>query len=208
MGLVQLNAPGDFHAAIEKRWDLRDPDGLEPVDVDVIVSRTPADFYRIAPTVTVSVNADGATVRRRSCSSDDFQCNFSEGDAILVARDVNPVADPIDAPIRLRFDPGVRAVGAWLGACTRDPFDTSLVDGQPLFGALWVALKSDPDTWRLVTAEGWTGDVCRVGTALTAPFVAARATAGDRIVEARFDVALLGNRRYDKIAVSELTVEV
>lgn len=31
---------------------------------------------------------------------------------------------------------------------------------------------------------------------------------GDRIVEARFDVALLGNRRYDKIAVSELTVEV
>ena len=50
--------------------------------------------------------------------------------------------------------------------------------------------------------------MCRVGTALTAPFVAARATAGDRIVEARFDVALLGNRRYDKIAVSELTVEV
>ena len=65
MGLVQLNAPGDFHAATEKRWDLRDPDGLEPVDVDVIVSRTPADFYRICPTVTVSVNADGATVRRR-----------------------------------------------------------------------------------------------------------------------------------------------
>ncbi len=208
MGIVQLHAPGDFRAAVEKRWDMCDPDGLALVDDDVIVSKAPAGFYRISPTVQVSVNDTGPTVRRRTCAADSFQCNFWDGDAILVARDANPVADPVEAPIRLRFDPGVRAVGAWLGACARDPFDTSLIDGQPLFGALWVALAADPAVWRVFTADGWTGDVCRVGSALAAPFVAARATAGDRIVEARFDVSLIGNRRYDKIAVSELTVEL
>lgn len=207
MAILQLHAPGDFQAAIEKRWDVSDPAGLVLVREDLIVSKAPG-FYRLDPAVTVSVNDDGPTVRRRTCSTDSFQCNFWEGDAILVARDVNPAADPVEAPIRLRFDPGVRAVGAWLGACARDPFDTSLIDGQPLFGALWVALAADPTAWHLVTADGWTGDVCAVGTALSAPFVAARATAGDRIVEARFDVALIGNRRYDKIAVSELTVEL
>ena len=118
------------------------------------------------------------------------------------------VLDVVEAPIRLRCDPGVRAVGAWLGASARDPFDTSLIDGQPLFGALWLALAADPAQWHLVTADGWTGDVCRVGTALTAPFVAARATGADRIVEARFDVSRLGTRRYDKLAVSELTLEL
>lgn len=207
MGILQLHAPGDFRAAVEKRWDCADPDGLTVVGDGDIVSRAPG-LYRVDAVVSVAVNDSGPTVRRRTCAADGFQCNFWDGDTMLVARDANPAADVVEAPIRLRFDPGVRAVGAWLGASARDPFDTSLIDGQPLFGALWLALAADPAQWHLVTADGWTGDVCRVGTALTAPFVAARATGADRIVEARFDVSLLGNRRYDKLAVSELTLEL
>ena len=137
----------------------------------------------------------------------DFDCNFWLGDAILVAADPTPESDLLQAPIRLQFDPGVRAVGAWLGAGSPDPFDSDFFD-QPLFGAMWLSLASDPAVWYLVSADGWSGHVCAVGTPLRAPFVGARVTAGDRIVEARFDLSLLGNRRYDKIALSELTVEL
>ena len=101
----------------------------------------------------------------------------------------------------------MRAVGAWVGVCPRDPFDAPFFD-QPLFAAMWIALASDPNSWQMVVnADGRTGHVCACATPLSAPFVGARATGGDRIVEVRFDASLLGNRRYDKLALSELTVE-
>lgn len=206
MGILQLHSPGQFNPAVEKRWDETNPDAQDFVPPNAFVSDV-SWAYGLDGGVQILVNESGPRVRRRDCSSTDFDCNFWSGDPILVATDPHPGSDAINAPIRLKFSPGVRAVGAWIGACSKDPFDAAFFD-QPLFGAMWVAVASDPAAWHLVSVEGWTGHVCAIGTALTAPFVGARATGGDRIVEARFDAALLGNRRYDKIALSELTVEL
>ena len=205
MGIQLLHSPADFRSAVEKRWDEVDPLTRTFVAAAAPVSRV-GWRYALDKAVQIMVNDEGPSVSRRDCSDMDFDCNFWLGDPVLVARDPSPSADPLDAPIRLRFSRGVRAVGAWLGACPRDPFDEPFFD-QPLFGAMWFSLESDPMTWHLATANGWTGRSCPVGTALTAPFVGARATGADRIAEVRFDVSLLGNRRYDKIAVSELLVE-
>ncbi len=205
MAVLQLHAPSDFIDPVEKRWDEVDPVTRAFVAANAFVSGVPWR-YLLRDTVEVRVNLSGPRVRRKDCSDVDVDCNFWLGDPVLVARDRNASADLLDAPIRLTFSSGVRAVGAWLGACPKDPFDSQFFD-QPLTGAMWVALERAPDEWHLVRADGWTGHVCAVGEPLTAPFVGARALAGDRIVEVRFDVALLGNRLYDHIAVSELTVE-
>lgn len=206
MGIVQLQSPALFNAAVEKRWDEVDAATGVFVPPNAFVSGV-AWAYLLDDTVQILVNEAGPRVRRRDCSDTDFDCNFWFGDAILVATDPSPSSDALEAPIRLRFSHGVRAVGAWVGVSPKDPFDTLFFD-QPLFAAMWVALAADPLNWHLVSANGWTGHVCPVGTPLTAPFVGARATGGDRIAEVRFDASLLGNRRFDKIALSELTVEV
>ncbi|MFT4194333.1 hypothetical protein [Ottowia sp.] len=207
MGIRQLETPAAFRRPAEKRWDETDPVTGGFVAANAFVTGVNWS-YSLDGQGTLLVNEDGAPpVRRRDCSDTDFDCNFWLGDAILVADDPTPDSDLLQAPIRLKFSPGVRAVGAWLGACSSDPFDQDFFD-QPMFGAMWVALASDPAAWHLVRADGWSGHVCGVGTPLTAPFVGARATAGDRIIEARFDLSLLGNRGYDKIALSELTVEL
>ena len=205
MGIVQLQSPAHFTAAMEKRWDDVDPVTKTFEPPKAFVSRV-AWNYLLDDTVQLVVNETGPRVRRRDCSDADFDCNFWLGDAILVATDPSPSSDALEAPIRLKFSHGVRAIGAWVGVCPKDPFDTPFFD-QPLFAAMWIALESDPLTWHLVNAHGWTGHVCPAGTPLTAPFVGVRATGGDRIAEVRFDASLLGNRRFDKIALSELTVE-
>ena len=205
MAIVQLPSPALFAAGIEKRWDEVDPFTQAFVAPNAFVSGVPWR-YQLDDTVQITVNETGPRVRRRDCSDTDFDCNFWLGDAILVAADPSPDSDVLLAPIRLKFSTGVRAVGAWVGVCPRDPFDAPFFD-QPLFAAMWIALESDPLTWHLVNANGWTGHVCPAGTPLTAPFVGVRATGGDRIAEVRFDASLLGNRRFDKIALSELTVE-
>lgn len=205
MAIEQVFAPAGFQAAIEKPWDQTDPLTLGFVAPNAFVSGV-AWSYSLDGTVQIVVNEQGPRVRRRDCSDVDFDCNFWFGDAILVASDAKPSSDPLEAPIRLRFSAPVRGVGAWIGASPLDPFDAPFFD-QPLFGAMWVALAADPGTWQLVSAAGWTGHVCAPGTPLAAPFVGARSTGADRIVEVRFDASLLGNRRYDKIALSELTVE-
>ena len=205
MGIVQLQSPAHFTAAMEKRWDEVDPVTQTFVPPNAFVSRV-AWNYLLDDTVQLVLNETGPRVRRRDCSGADLDCNFWQGDAILVATDPSPSSDALEAPIRLKFSHGVRAIGAWVGVCPKDPFDTPFFD-QPLFAAMWIALESDPLTWHLVNANGWTGHVCPAGTPLTAPFVGVRATGGDRIAEVRFDASLLGNRRFDKIALSELTVE-
>lgn len=206
MGIVQLQAPAHFNAAVEKHWDEEDTATHSFVPPNAIVSRV-AWTYLLDATVQIAVNDTGPTVRRRVCSGTDFDCNFWLGDAILVASDPSPSSDALLAPIRLKFSHGVRAVGAWVGVSAKDPFDTRFFD-QPLMAALWVALEADPLNWHFMNANGWTGHVVPVGTALTAPFVAARATGSDRIVEVRFDASLLGNRRFGKIALSDLSVEL
>ena len=206
MAIVQLPSPALFAAGIEKRWDEVDPFTQAFVAPNAFVSGVPWR-YQLDDTVQITVNETGPRVRRRDCSDTDFDCNFWQGDAILVAADPSPDSDVLQAPIRLKFSAGVRAVGAWVGVCPRDPFDAPFFD-QPLFAAMWVALASDPQDWQMVVnADGRTGHVCACATPLSAPFVGARATGGDRIVEVRFDASLLGNRRYDKLALSELTVE-
>ena len=206
MAIMQLPSPAHFTAGIEKRWDEVDPITQTFVAPNAFVSGVPWR-YGLDDTVQITVNETGPRVKRRDCSDADFDCNFWLGDAVLVAADPSPDNDPLQAPIRLKFSAGVSAVGAWVGVCARDPFDTSFFD-QPLFAAMWIALASDPENWQLVVnADGWTGRVCARATPLTAPFVGARVTGSDRIVEVRFDASLLGNRRYDKLALSELTVE-
>lgn len=206
MAIVQLQSPSLFMAGIEKRWDEVDPLTQTFVAPNAFVSGVPWR-YLLDDTVQITVNESGPRVRRRDCSDTDFDCNFWLGDAILVAADPSPSSDVLQAPIRLKFSHGVRAVGAWVGVCPRDPFDAPFFD-QPLFAAMWVALESAPLDWQLVVnADGRTGHVCACASPLTAPFVGARATGGDRILEVRFDASLLGNRRYDKLALSEITVE-
>ena len=197
--------PAQFGAAIDKRWDEVDPATHAFVPSNAFVSRV-AWNYLLDDTVQIVVNEAGPRVRRRDCSNVDFDCNFWQGDAILVAADPSPSSDVLQAPLRLKFSHGVRAVGAWVGVAPKDPFDTAFFD-QPLIAAIWVALQANPIIWHLVSANGWTGHVSPVGSPLSAPFVGARATGNERIVEVRFDASLIGNRRYDKIALSELSVE-
>ncbi len=207
MALVQLREPSDFGAALEKRWDETDP-----VSGDFIAANTPVSgvpgLYALDGRVRVVVNEGGLpVVLRRDCAVGDFNCNFWSGDAILVAPDLSPRLDFADAPIRLRFSSGVKAVGGWLSANGPDPFDAGF-NGQLLQGAMWVALAASPTIWHLVRAEGVTGTVLQSGVPVTAPFLGLRATDADRIIEVRFDVALAGGARCDKVALSELTVEV
>lgn len=205
MALVQLMAPADFRGGLEKFWFEEGPGG-NIVASGVPVSGASAQ-YTLDGTIRIEVNADGLpVVDRRDCALGDFNCNFWDGDAILVAPDMNPRLDFLDAPIRLRFSAGVRAVGGWLSACGPDPFDTGF-NGQLLLGAMWVRLAASPAIWHLVRAEGLTGTVLASGAPVTAPFVGLRATGAERIVEARFDVALAGGARCDKMALSELAVE-
>ena len=206
MGVEKLNAPADFQAAIEKPWDERDPISRILVNAGDPVHRMPWR-YALDEQIELHVNDVGPPVTMEICTSTGgFECNFWEGDRMLVARDLSRAADSSRAPIAMRFSHAVTAVGAWLGAFSANASDESFFN-QRLYGAMWVALESDETRLHLVDAIGSTGFAARRGTLLTAPFVGARATAGDRIVEVRFDVALLGNRRYEKIAVSELTVE-
>ena len=207
MGVKQLNSPGAFSRAIEKRWDETDPVTRTFVEAGDLVGDG-SGGYSLDGVGTLVVNEGGVpSVSRLECSGSDFNCNFWLGDSILVASDPTPEQNVLQAPIRLKFSAGVRAVGAWIGACPRDPFDEAFFD-QPLYGAMWVALVTEPTTWYLVNAAGRTGQVCAVGSPLTAPFVGARATGGDRIAEVRFDAALLSNQRYGQFALSELTVEL
>ena len=206
MALVQLLGPTDFGAALEKRWDETDPASGDFVAANAPVSGVPGP-YALDDRIRIDVNEGGPpVVLRRDCAVGDFNCNFWNGDAILVAPDLNPRLDFMDAPIRLRFSTGVRAVGGWLSANGPDPFDVGF-NGQLLQGAMWVALAASPAIWHLVRADGVTGTVLSSGVPVTAPFLGLRATGADRIIEVRFDVALVGGGRCDKMALSELTVE-
>lgn len=205
MGIVQLQSPAQFGPAVQKHWHEVDPTTRTFVPPNAFVSGV-TWTYLLDDTVQIVINEVGPRVRRRDCSAVDFDCNFWQGDAILVASDPSPSSDALQAPIRLKFSHGLRAVGAWVGVAPKDPFDTLFFD-QPLFATMWVAFAADPLVLHLVSDSGWTGHVGPVGTPLSAPFVGARGTGGDRIVEVRFDASLLGNRRFDKIALSELTVE-
>jgi hypothetical protein len=206
MAIVQLLSPADFNNAVAKHWDEVDPITRGFVAPDTIVSRRTWN-YRLDSNVQIFVNETGPVVRRRDCSNTDFDCNFWLGDSMLAAADPSPSSDVLEAPIRLRFSPAVRAVGAWIGVSPKNPFDAPFF-AQPLFATLWVMLQADPTQWHLVTANGWTGHASPVGTPLTAPFVGARASGGGLVSKLRFNASLLGNRRFDKIALSELSVEV
>lgn len=206
MGIQQLLAPAQFNAAFEMRWDVTDPVTQTFVPADTDVSGVPPR-YSFDGVVQITINEQGLPVNRRECSGNDCDCNFWLGDPVLVARDPNPTSDPLDAPIRLKFSSPVRAVGAWIGVCPKDPFDT-LFYTQPVFGVMWVLLAADLTNWhQVVSAQGQSGHACQPGTPLTAPFVGVRATGADRIVEVRFDALLLGNRTYEKFALSELTIK-
>ncbi len=205
MAIEQLTSPASIHAAIEKRWDEVDPQTRTFVAPNAIVSGMPWN-YLLDDDVHIFVNEQGPRVRRRDCSDTDFDCNFWVGDAILVATDPSPSSDAVEATIRLRFSAGLRAVGGWIGVSPKSPFDENFFD-QPLVAVMWVALASSPQDFQPLIASGQTGHVVPVGTPLKAPFIGARATGSDRIVEVRFDASLFGNRRYDKLALSELTVE-
>jgi hypothetical protein len=206
MSFVQLQAPSEFADRIEKHWSDRDAAGVVFVPANRIVSGV-ADFYEIDGGPSITVNDDGPVVRRRQCADTDFDCNFWDGDAILVASDPKPSQEASEAPIRLLFSSGVRAVGAWLAVSPRTVDDDDTFPGQPLLGFMWVRLASDPAAWQpFLLAQGETGTSLNRGDGLTAPFVAARVVGNDRILEARFDAGLMGNRVYARLAVSELTL--
>lgn len=205
MALIQLFDPGNLS---EKHWHEDNPVDRFFVPADTIVSRKAPDFYKLDAQVEVLINDEGPVVRRRDCSKSDFDCNFWRGDAILVSRDPSPSADTLQAPIRLLFSHGLRALGAWLAVSPVNPNDTSFM-GSLLTGYLWVRLASQPMLFEpVISNNGITGRSLQPGTPVTAPFVGVRADPGDPIVEARFDAGLMGNRRFDRIALSELYFEV
>lgn len=205
MSLIQLNSPADFTNAIQKHWSDRDAAGQIFVPANRIVSAVP-DFYDIDGGTSITVNEDGPVVRRRQCADSDFDCNFWDGDAILVARDPKPSQEASESPIRLLFSNGLRAVGAWLAVSPSAADDDTFL-GQPLLGFMWVRLASDPGAWQpFLIAHGETGNSLNPGDAITAPFLAARAVGNDRILEVRVDAGLMGNRVYSSLAVSELTL--
>lgn len=204
---VQLFEPSEFRTPLRKRWDERDPITGTSVSTERIVSGV-EDFYSLDGTVSLTVNESGPVVRSRRCGSTDFECNFRADDAILVARDPSPATEASEAPIRLRFSQGIRAAGAWVAVSPRNETDPDFI-GQPLFGCMWLGLESDRGTWRhFVLSQGITGQSVAHGAPVSAPFVGARAEAGDRILEVRFDASLMGNRRFLCLALSGLMVEL
>lgn len=205
MALQQVFQPAAFTAV--KTWDVRDGISNIPVAPSTAVGGLAAPYYLLDGGVGIRINDAGPVVRRRVCSDVDIRCNFWDGDAVLVVRDPTPAVDATEAPLRLRLSKGLRALGAWLGITPLDAFDASFF-GQPMWGHVWVALESDPTTPQLFTADGATGTVLAPGSAMSAPFVGARATGADRIIEVRFDASLMGNRRYRELVLSELSYEV
>lgn len=164
--------------------------------------------YTLDGNIQIDINGNGLPgVERRNCAGGDVECNFWDGDAILVALDPTQRLDFQDAPIRLRFSSGVTAVGGWVGAIPSNPLDAAFF-GLELQGAMWVCLAASPSIWHLVRVDGVTGQVLPQGVPVTAPFLGVRATGADLIIEVRFDVALADTGRWDKIALSELTVEL
>lgn len=204
---TQLFEPAEFGALQEKHWSESDPANATIVPVNRTVSAVPG-FYQLDGGISLTVNEDGPVVKRRQCAATDFDCNFWDGDAILVARDSSPDSDATEAPIRLRFSKGIRAVGAWVAVSPSDATDDTFLD-QPLFGYMWVRLASDAGAWRrFVTGQGVTGLSLSHNATMTAPFVGARALGNERIVEVRFDAGLMGNRTYSRLAISELSYEL
>lgn len=204
---AQLFEPAEFGNLQEKLWSERDPVNKTFVPADRTVSAVPG-FYELSGGVSVTVNEAGPVVKRRQCAAVDFDCNFWDGDPILVARDPSPMSDASEAPIRLRFSKGVRSVGAWVAVSPDDPTDGDFLD-QPLFGYMWVRLASERGSWRnFIVGQGTTGVSLGRNAILTAPFVGARALGNDRIVEVRFDAGLMGNRTYSRLAISELSYEL
>lgn len=204
---TQLFEPAEFGALLEKRWSEREPVNQTFVPADRTVSAAPG-FYELDDGVSLTINEAGPVVKRRQCAATDFDCNFWDGDAILVARDPSPASEASEAPIRLRFSKGVRAVGAWVAVSPTDPTDDDFLD-QPLFGYMWVRLAGERGDWKhFVMGQGVTGLSLGRNATMTAPFVGARALGGERIVEVRFDAGLMGNRPFSRLAISELSYEL
>jgi len=206
MALRQISDPSQFGSA--KTWDLRDVVSGTLVPPGFGVGALPEPFYALDGGIGLFINDDGPVVNCRTCSDIDCRCGFWDGDAVLVAVDPAPSADATEAPLRVRFAQGIRALGAWIGVTPADALDASFFDAQPMWGHVWVELASDPGSLHLFTAAGTTGSVLQHGMPLSAPFVGVRTTGGDRIVEARFDASLMGNRQFRELVLSELSYTV
>ncbi|MDB5819176.1 MAG: hypothetical protein JWQ11_2816 [Rhizobacter sp.] len=180
--------------------------GIDPVTQLVKSDRTSiirADaMYDFGENFVVSVASGPPDISLRYCGRNGVDLNFVEQDHLLLAENVDDSADADKAAIRITFSTPVFGIGAFVSGYNdgRPPTAT------PFVAQLWLRLQGQPPgTFDLpIAVPGSSGRAAPVGGTETAPFVGARVTGGLGIVEACFDVSLMGNLRFDRLAISDL----
>ncbi|MFT3805047.1 MAG: hypothetical protein QM766_27980 [Burkholderiaceae bacterium] len=184
-----LASADDFSGGYYVWWFEHNEDELVPVTQ---IDAGTAQYVLEDPPLRVSIDIAGipGPVTLSICGPFNVlggsNGQFALGDPVLIAD-----CDPIRKPLRLTFDPPVRAVGtriAALGGKAGESFDATLYAGE----------ADGQSQGRGVRA------ICEAGSAV-APFVGLRCLDGARISEAWFDtISPDGQGSFKQVAINQL----
>jgi hypothetical protein len=155
---------------------------------------SPSMFATVVP--VASLLGSPQNIQENRCLPATFRCNVPRGTALLLA-DNGPWA-----PIHIEFTgAGVTSLGSYAVA-RWDPAAPPVGYTASLYVRL---LGSGSNDWIPASAEqGFTGDIFSSINPSFAPFVGCEATAGDRIIAARFDVGHAQDGSFSPVGITNL----